>query len=224
LDKLTFKGIIQSIQPRIRLTRSFDESSHEYLGYALLLKGQLGDESILTNSGSDRYDMIISAQEFSIGIGKAAHEKHQFKAGDVITGECVPVADERLETVEYYKVSKLKKLNAFAPDAKIPPPWEIIPPDLATYRERGPRRLAAQTYALKCITCIWGCRMPVEIIIDNWNPSQKEYRFETFCYGPLSCKFYKAGPNRKVQGRKGMVYIEEEWVDEEMTSHRDPDE
>lgn len=100
MEKLTFKGIIQSIQPRIRLTRSFDESSHEYLGYALLLRGQLGDESILTDSGSDRYDMIIAAQEFSIGIGKAAHEKHQFKAGDVITGECVSVADERLETVE----------------------------------------------------------------------------------------------------------------------------
>jgi hypothetical protein len=24
--------------------------------------------------------------------------------------------------------------------------------------------------------------MPVEIIIDHWNPSQKRYRFETFCY------------------------------------------
>ena len=66
--------------------------------------------------------------------------------------------------------------------------------------------------------------MPVEIIIDNWNPSKRKYRAETFCYGPLSCKLYKAGPNRKVEGRKGMVYVEEDWFDEEMTSHREWEE
>jgi len=66
--------------------------------------------------------------------------------------------------------------------------------------------------------------MPVEITIDHWNPGKKKYRFETFCYGSLSCKLYKAGPNRKVEGRNGMVYIEEDWVDEDMTSHRDLDE
>src|SRR5690554_5769134 len=95
MEKSTFTGTIISIQPRIRLTRSFDESSHTYLGYAIKLTGIIdGDE-----------------KDFSIGIGKAAHEKHQFKAGEVISGECVPVADERLEPVEYYKVSKLKKLS-----------------------------------------------------------------------------------------------------------------
>ena len=62
--------------------------------------------------------------------------------------------------------------------------------------------------------------MPVEMIIDQWNPNVKKYRYETFCYGPKSCIIYKAGPNRKVPGRKGMTYIEEDWVDEEETSHR----
>ena len=120
MAKLQFKGIIISIQPRIRLTRSFDESSHGYLGYALKLTGTIaGDE-----------------KDFSIGIGKAAHEKHQFKAGEVISGECVPVGDERLEPVE----------------------------------------------------------------------------------------FYKPGPNRKVDGRSGMVYVEEDWVDEMQTEHREPHE
>lgn len=78
-------------------------------------------------------------------------------------------------------------------------PWELVPPELEVYRERGHRRLAARTYDSKCGSCMWGCRMPVEIIIDNWNArGRKKYRFETFCYGPLSCKVYKAGPNRKV--------------------------
>ena len=29
---------------------------------------------------------------------------------------------------------------------------------------------------------------------------------------------------RKVEGRKGMVYVEEDWVDEEMTGYREADE
>jgi hypothetical protein len=47
---------------------------------------------------------------------------------------------------------------------------------------------------------------------------------ETFCYGPKSCSFYKAGPMRKVPGRKGMVWEEEDWVDEDATAHRTMDE
>ena len=72
---------------------------------------------------------------------------------------------------------------------------------------------------------MWGCRMPVEIIIDNWNPrSRRKYRFETLCYGSLNCKLYKAGPNRKVEGRNGMVYVEEDWVDAMSVEHRGEDE
>ena len=66
--------------------------------------------------------------------------------------------------------------------------------------------------------------MPVEMIIDQWNPSNKRYRFETFCYGPKSCKSYKAGPTRIVPGRKGMSWEEPDWVDEENTDHRSDDE
>ena len=51
----------------------------------------------------------------------------------------------------------------------------------------------------------------------------KRYWTETFCYGPKSCRLYKAGPTRKVPGRRGMVYEEEDGVDEEATSHRGAD-
>jgi len=69
-----------------------------------------------------------------------------------------------------------------------------------------------------------GCRMPVEMIIDQWNPSRRRYRTETFCYGPLSCPLYQPGPARTVPGRRGMTYTEEDWVDDEATSHRRPEE
>ena len=94
--------------------------------------------------------------------------------------------------------------------------------NLPTYRQRGHRRLASRTYATKCKTCIWGCDMAVEMTIDHWNPSVKRYRTETFCYGPKSCRLYSPGPKRKVPGRKGMTYTEEDWVDEEETRHRGP--
>jgi len=207
--KSTFKGTIISIQPRIRLTRSFDESSHTYLGYAITLEGELDN----TNT------------TFSIGIGKAAHAKHQFKVNDIISGECVPVPDPDTEPTEYYKVSKLKLITRSTTISNTSSPWELVPPELEVYRDRGHRRLAARTYEVFCSSCMWGARMPVEIINDNWNPrGQRKYRFETFCYGPLNCKLYKAGPNRKVEGRNGMVYVEEDWVDVQMTEHRDPDE
>jgi len=66
--------------------------------------------------------------------------------------------------------------------------------------------------------------MPVELIIDHWNPDEKKYRTETFCYGPKSCRFYRPGPSRKVPGRRGMTFDEEDWVDEEETAHRGPDD
>ena len=62
--------------------------------------------------------------------------------------------------------------------------------------------------------------MAVEIIVDRWNPADKRYRFETFCYGPKSCPVYKAGPTRKVPGRKGMTWEEEDWVDQAAVAHR----
>lgn len=66
--------------------------------------------------------------------------------------------------------------------------------------------------------------MPVEMIIDQWNPRVREHRVETFCYGPKSCPLYRAGPTRKVPGRKGMSWEEKDWVDEEATEHRGPDD
>ncbi|MBW2109185.1 MAG: hypothetical protein JRI36_11060 [Deltaproteobacteria bacterium] len=208
MEKVAWSGRILSVQPRIRLLRSFDERSHSYLGYVLRVEGSVGDE----------------LGEFQIAIGKAAQAKHRFRADMEVSGLAVSVADPRLETAGFYKASGLRVLKD-AQGAPLPgPPFQGVPPDLETYRDRGHRRLDARTYDAKCTTCIWGCRMPVEMIIDHWNPSQKRYRLETFCYGPKSCAFYRPGPKRKVPGRKGMSYTEGDWVDEDATAHRGPDD
>jgi hypothetical protein len=141
----------------------------------------------------------------------------------VASGETEAVPDPRLENAAFYRSTRLRLLHLPELQGVPPPPWHGPPPNLETYRARGHRRLSARSHESRCLSCIWGCRMPVEMLIDPWDPTFK-YRFETFCYGPKSCRFYHAGPTRKVPGRKGMVYEEEDWVDEEATSHRSPDE
>lgn len=207
-EKLSWNGTLTAVQPRIRLTRSFDERSHTYQGYVLRVAGALGHEQ----------------REFLVAVGKVAHEKHQFRRGDSVSGQGELVADPHLEVADLYKVSKLTVLARAMDTPDRPPPWYGIPAPLTVYRERGHRRLAARTYEIACAGCIWGSKMTVEMIIDQWNPRQRRYRTETFCYGPLSCPIYKPGPTRKVPGRRGMSYEEQDWVDQEATSHRHPDE
>ena len=175
VKKIPWSGVLISVQPRIRLNRSFDQRSHTYLGYALRVRGNVGSE----------------AREFLIGVGESAHAKHQFRAGDTVSGEALPVADPRLETVEFYKVSNLKASACGAAQETPPPPWRSVPPPLPVYRERGHRRLAVRTYEEKC---------------------------------PRSRPLYRSGPARTVPGRRGMSYTEEDWIDDEATSHRGLDE
>ncbi|MBW1748934.1 MAG: hypothetical protein JRF45_00400 [Deltaproteobacteria bacterium] len=207
-EKVEWSGRIVAVQARIRLMRSFDERHHSYQGFVLRMDGTCADEN----------------REFIIAIGKAAHQKHQFRIGMEVCGLSIPVPDPRMETAGFYKTSGLNILKKEENGLSSGPPFHGVPPDLETYRSRGHRRLDARTYEAKCTTCIWSCRMPVEMIIDHWNSSQKRHRFETFCYGPKSCSFYRPGPTRKVPGRKGMSYTEEDWVDEDATSHRGPDD
>ncbi len=206
--KIDWQGALLAVQARIRLTRSFDQRWHTDLGYNLRVRGTLADE----------------ARDFVVAIGKAAQEKHRLRAGDQVEGKGQPVGDTRTEVADLYKVSGLVVINR--EDEAIPsaPPFLGVPPALEVYRDRGHRRLSARTFATKCSTCIWACEMAVEMIIDHWERSTKRYRRETFCYGPKSCRLYAPGPTRKVPGRKGMSWQEEDWVDEDGTAHREWDD
>jgi len=135
-----------------------------------------------------------------------------------------PVTDSETDAAEFYKTSGLKLIQRSSEEPTSAPPWKGVLPELPVYRERGHRRLDARTCQTKCLACIWGCRMPVEMIVDHWNPSQKKYHFETVCNGPKSCSIYRAGPTRKVPGRKGMSWEEEDCVADDATSHREPDD
>ncbi len=103
-NKLSWRGTLVGLQPRIRLTRSFDQRSHTYLGYALRLQGSLAHQE----------------REFLVGIGKVAQAKHALQIGDVASGRSEPVADARSEPVEYYKTAGLTLIQHLARPAAAP--------------------------------------------------------------------------------------------------------
>lgn len=198
--KVHWRGVVVSIQPRIRLQRSFDERTHSYLGYVLGIEGTLGS---------------LNRIVFLIAIGEVTQAKHVFRLGDEVAGVSVPVEDPAQETAAYYKTSALE-VHRRGETSSEPqgPPHHGLPPPLAAYREQGHRRLDPRTYEAKCQTCMWGCKMPVEMIVDQWDrsrgPGNLRHRMETFCYGPKDCAFYKAGAVRKVQGRKKWMVHEDD--------------
>jgi len=85
MEEVAWSGRLLAVQPRIRLTRSFDERQHSYHGYVLRVNGTCGDET----------------GEFLVAVGKGAHEKHQFGAGMELSGLSVPVDDPRLEVAGF---------------------------------------------------------------------------------------------------------------------------
>lgn len=196
-SKIRWNGRVISVQPRIRLLRSFDQRSHTYLGYVLCLEGEVGSEA---------------SSRFLVAIGPKAQAEFQFRIGDQVRGESLIVDDAELETASYYKTSGLEVLGRATRSncGSQGPPFHNPAPTLEEYRARGHLRLDAGVYESTCSTCVWGCKMPVEVIRDHWNHSRGSdnvtRRMETFCYGPEDCSFYKAGPKRKVRGRRGLVY------------------
>ncbi|HMS18305.1 MAG TPA: hypothetical protein PKA37_15790 [Planctomycetota bacterium] len=207
-QKLNWEGRVMGVQPRIRLHRSFDQRSHSYLGYTLRMRGWLSGKEC----------------DYLVAIGKAAQQKSLFRIGDQVIGQGHAVVDRESEICDIYKVSAVKVLRRSIEPLPSPPPYLGVPPLLTVYRERGHRRLRDRTFEAKCTSCLWGCAMPVDITVDQWNPTKIECRVETFCYGPKSCPFYDAGPPRQVPGRQGMVWEEDDAVDANATSHRSMDE
>ena len=192
--KQEFSGRITAVKARIRLLRSFDQISHSYLGYVLVLEGVLDGQP---------------AEDLRIAIGPKAHEKHQFRIGDEVVGMAVPVRDAETEWATHYRASGLRVVARGPAEQDAPPgPNRGIAPPLPDYRARGHRRLDKRTYAAKCQSCPFGLMMPTEMIIDQWNPSNRRWRSETHCYGPRDCPMYRPGKPYRVQGRKPeMVWV-----------------
>ena len=94
---------------------------------------------------------------------------------------------------------------------------------MATFEYRGARMLSKSLWKGKCFQCVWATMSNVEIIWD-FDRKDSKYRFESFCYGPKSCKYYKMGRARSVSYKNMGPSLDEGWLDDICTEGRDYDE
>ncbi len=205
-SKVNWKGRITSIQPRTRVWRYLtDNRTHYHLGYNLFIEGQSND----------------SKKQFTVAISEKQQLKGLFRIGDLLEGTAWTKKYEEREFADYYRAGSLKLLDRVNETFEvISPPWIMIPPSIQIYEERGARILSKSLWKTKCFKCIWANMANVEIQWD-FDKDIKKYRFETFCYGPKSCKYYKMGRPRVVSYKNRGSALDDGYLDELCTEGRD---
>lgn len=205
--KLHWQGRVVSIQPRTRVWRyKIDNRTHSVQGYNLYLEG-----AVEGMSGS-----------FSVAISEKQQQKLGFRIGDEVSGTAWTKLYDYTDSADLYRAGELKSIRGSEPTPVIGPPWVMDPPGLATYQWRGARMLSASRYKGKCFQCIWAAMAAVEIEY-NWGKTKK-HRFESFCYGPKSCKYYSMGRARAVPYKGDGSFWDDGYLDEICTESRDWDE
>ncbi len=204
-SKVNWKGKILSIQPRTRVWRYLtDNRTHYYLGYNFFIEGCSSD----------------GKRQFTVAISEKQQLRSVFQVGDEIEGTAWTKKYEEREFADYYKAGSLKLLDRLAENLEvITPPWIMLPPTMQIYEERGARILSKSLWETKCFKCIWANMANVEIQWD-FDKDIKKYRFETFCYGPKSCEFYKMGRPRSVPYKNRHSTIDDGYLDELCTEGR----
>lgn len=182
-SKIEWQGTIIAIQPRTRVWRYVtDNRTHYHIGYNLFLDGCAGS----------------AKGQFAVAVSEKQQLSDGFRIGDEIEGTAWTRQYPEREFADYYRAGSLKVVTRAADCAAMnPPPWMIAPPELNVYERRGARMLSQSLWKSKCFPCVWANMANVEIEWD-FDRKIKKYRFESFCYGPKSCKLYKMGRPRAV--------------------------
>ncbi|MCL1895589.1 MAG: hypothetical protein FWG03_03480 [Clostridiales bacterium] len=207
-EKITWHGKIVSIQPRTRVWRYITHNrTHYEIGYNLFLEGQGGE----------------GEASFVVAISEKQQEKAAFRVGDTASGTAWTKEYPNREYADYYRAGSLKKLGSGGVREKGPPPWTIPPLSMEAYARRGARMLSKSRWRGKCYKCIFATMSNVEIQWD-FDRDIKKYRFESFCYGPFSCKHYSMGRPRAVPYKKDhLSAIDDGVLDELCTDYRGED-
>ncbi len=214
-NKIRFIGKILSIQVRSTVWRYITHNrTHREVGYNIFFHG--------TIKGDNTVDPQME-HDFSVAISEKQMIRLQFRIDDVIQGTAWTKMYPKLEYVDYYRAGALKRLEVGAPLLTSGPPWRTNVPDLETYTWRGARQLDTRSYKGKCFQCKWAAMANVTIEY-NWDTGFQKHRFESFCYGPKSCKFYKMGKARAVPCKGMDTAYDDGCLDEICTENRGEDD
>ena len=207
--KVEWEGKIRSIQPRTNVWRYLlDNRTHSHIGYNLFLAGSV--------DGIDA--------EFTVAISEKQQQSGRYRIGDILKGTAWTKKYPKWEFADYYRAGALKHIRESKEtiDESNAPPWIMSVPDMQTYEWRGARMLSLSCWKGKCFQCMWANMANVTIEYD-WGKIQK-HRFESFCYGPKTCKFYKMGRPRAVPYKGMGSNYDEGWLDDICTERREDDE
>ncbi|MBR3315284.1 MAG: hypothetical protein IKG18_14245 [Atopobiaceae bacterium] len=206
--KIQFCGIVRTVQVRSDVWRYLvDNRTHSHTGYNVFLEG--------TADGEER--------RFCVAISERQQKKCHIHTGDKVSGTAWTKLYPNREYADYYRAGALKMLERGSePDEDTREPWTGEVEPLRVYAERQCRMLDKRRYNSKCCSCKWAAMANVTIEYD-FGRSQR-FRFESFCYGPKSCKLYTMGRPRAVPYKGMNGVFDEGWLDEDMTAHRGWDE
>jgi len=203
--KIQWSGELVSIQPRTRVWRYLlDNRTHYHLGFTLFFLSEEGNS-------------------FSVAISEKQQMKYEFSIGDVIQGSAWTKLYPEREFADYYRAGALKILKKSEKVMDTQCPWTGSVPEMAVYEERGARMLSKSLWKGTCFRCYYATMSNVEIQWD-FDRDIKKYRFESFCYGPKSCKYYKPGPARSVPYKDRGPALDIGWLDDLCTQSRDWEE
>lgn len=206
--KIKWQGTIKSIQPRTRVWRYMtDNRTHYYLGYNIFLEDECNEDLI----------------EFAVAISEKQLQKCGFQIGDKIMGTAWTKKYPKREFSDYYRAGALKIIEKNSKAVETFCPFTGILPKMDVYEYRGARMLSKSLWKGKCFTCYWATMANVEIQWD-FDKDIKKYRFESFCYGPKSCKYYKPGRARSVPYKNRDSALDDGCLDEMCTENREGDE
>ncbi len=226
--KIRFIGRIISVQVRSTVWRYLvDNRTHREIGYNIFMNGRVQYPDSADNAeGGNGNDASHKASEtetdFSVAISEKQLQKLQPHICDVIQGTAWTEKYPEWEYADYYRAGALKKVESGISLPAGGPPWLTDIPDLNTFAWRGARMLDTRCYKGKCFQCKWAAMANVTIEY-NWGKTQK-FRFESFCYGPKNCKFYKMGRPRAVPYKGLGTFYDEGWLDEITTENRGEDD
>ena len=231
--KIVWHGIVVSVQPRSTVWRYLiDNRTHRECGFNIFLKGNIeGDENLISENHEGDYD-------FCIAVSEKQEQKLEIGIGDELQGTAWTKLYPETEFADFYRAGSLKKIKAgdypirpeVIRDEKNPrydgtpiprvfsdkypgPAWKMLPPPLEVYTWRGARMLSRACWKGKCFQCVWANMANVTIEY-NFDTNNVKHRFETFCYGPKDCRFYKMGPARSVPYYRMSGVKDQCWLDE----------
>lgn len=236
--KVSWHGTVVSIQPRSTVWRYLiDNRTHRECGFNIFLKGSIdADEDVICES-QNSYD-------FCIAISDKQQQKLEIGIGDELQGTAWTKLYPETEFADFYRAGSLKKIKADDKQIKpevfldekhaasdgtpIPrvfsdkypgPVWKMLPPPLEVYAYRGARMLSKSCWKGKCFQCVWANMANVTVEY-NFDTNNVKHRFETFCYGPQDCKYYKMGPARAVPYYNMKGIKDQGWLDEICVEYR----